>query len=77
MENDFSLLRNALKARPLRPYHIALAHCIANAKPGTERAAMLNEAYRTELTEGDKLECRAEIRACQRAKRGELEADVA
>jgi hypothetical protein len=66
---NMGLLKNA---RPPREYAIALAHCIVAAKPGTERAAMLNEAFRTELSPMQKLACRAEIRACQQAKRGEL-----
>jgi hypothetical protein len=71
MENqNFSLLR----ACDVRPYWQALAHCIVAAKPASARMAFLNQQFIHHLSVMDKLRCRAEIRQCQKAKRGELEA---
>ena len=71
MEN-FSLLR----AAQIRPYWMALAHAIVSAKPGSDRMAFLNQQFLHHLSVMDKLRCRAEIRECQKAKRGESLAEI-
>jgi len=69
----YSLLANCMVTRDLWR---ALAHCIVLAKPGTDKMMKLNRML-LELSPGDKLRCQAEIRKCQAARRGEIEAIIA
>lgn len=59
-----------------RPLPIALAHALVACKPGAPRLELLNRIFRG-LDNAGRLTCFAEMRECQRAKRGELEAVVA
>lgn len=76
VKNEFSLLQQPWSA-PSRPLWKALAHTIANAKPGSERAHLLNRLYIGELSNAEKLCCIAEIHECRAAKRGARLAVVA
>jgi hypothetical protein len=70
---EYHTLANCLVTRDL---WMALAHCIVLAKPGSDKLMRLNVMY-MDLPPGDKLRCQAEIRKCQAARRGEIEAIIA
>lgn len=69
---NFSLLSDAM----VRELPVALAHSYAVTKPSAqERMEMLNRVYLS-LAPIDQLKCRAELRRCKQAQRGELEAII-
>lgn len=71
-DREYSLLAQAPAARDLP---IALAHCLASAKPGTERMELLNRLF-IGLEFQSKMRCQAELTMCRRAIRGELRAEA-
>lgn len=72
-EREFSLIAQAPAPRD---FPVALAHCLAAAKPATERMTLLNRLYLA-LDFRQRMVCNVEFRLCQMAKRGEIRSEVA
>lgn len=64
------LTRAAPRALP-----VALAHCLASAKPGSDRMTLLNRLYLA-LDFKNRMVCHVELTLCRMAKRGELKSEV-
>lgn len=74
-EREYSAMARDADAFPDRPLPIALAHCLAAAKPDTDRMRLLNKLYLA-LTWGEQAACRGELARCRAARAGRLEAKV-
>lgn len=71
-DREYSLLAQCPPARDLP---IALAHCLASAKPGSDRMTLLNRLYLA-LDFKNRMVCSVELTLCRMAKRGELRAEA-
>lgn len=69
-DREYSLLAQCPPARELP---VAIAHCLASAKPGTARMELLNRLYLA-MEFKDRMVCNVELTLCRMAKRGELKA---
>jgi hypothetical protein len=70
-------LEQSLARSPMRVFPRALAHYIVATKPGDGRRDGIIIRHFNAMSAADQAECRGEIVAAKRAKRGELLADVA
>jgi hypothetical protein len=71
MQHNYSILRPVVA----RPFCVALAQLMANARPGDNRWPMWRRMF-NELSPADKLRCEDELRWCRAAKRGAVEAQL-
>lgn len=75
IESDFSLLRERQKRRPWRELPVAIAHCMAATKLGSERMELLGRLYIAQDFAG-RLATNAELTRCKAAMRGMSQARI-